>query len=146
MKDLMIKTMKQANPETVILIQIGAFYHAYGKDSYIISDLCGYQIKSLENSYNTCGFPKSSLNKTLKLLEDNKINYLVVVKSLNYEVEAEMKYKSENRYLLVYEIAYKHISIKNRINAIHNYLMENMDSPKIKIELRKIEEDLFEND
>ena len=57
--DNIIKTMKEINPETIILIQIGAFYHVYGKDSYILSYLCGYQIKSVENSYNTCGFPKA---------------------------------------------------------------------------------------
>ena len=60
-KDNVIKTIKEINPETVILIQIGAFYHAYGKDAYILSYLCDYQIKSVENSYNTCGFPKSRI-------------------------------------------------------------------------------------
>lgn len=105
----------------------------------------GYQIKSVENSYNTCGFPTSSLNKTLKLLEDNNVDYLVTVKSLNYEVDQEMKFKSKNKYNELYNKAYKYITIKNRINKIQSYLMENINSPDIKEKIRNIEDELFEN-
>jgi len=143
--DNVIKTMKEINPETVILIQIGAFYHVYGKDSYILSYLFGYQIKSLENSYNTCGVPKSGLNKVLKVLEDNKINYLVTIKSQNYDVETDMKYKDKNQYKEIYEKAYKYVTIKNRINAISNYLLENINTPDIKFKIQKVEEVLFDN-
>lgn len=142
--DNVIKTMKEINPETLIFIQIGAFYHVYGKDAYILSYLFGYQIKTLENSYNTCGVPKSGLNKVLKILEDNKISYLVVLKSQNYEVETEMKYKDKNKYIEIYEKAYKYVSIKNRINGIYNYLIENINSPDIKKKIQKMEEDLFD--
>ena len=143
--DSVIKTIKEINPETVIFIQIGAFYHVYGKDAYILSYLFGYQIKALENSYNTCGVPKSGLNKVLKILEDNKISYLVTIKSRSYEVETEMKYKEKNQYIEIYEKAYKYISIKNRINAIYNYLIENINSPNIKKKIQKLEEDIFDN-
>lgn len=143
--DNIIKTMKEINPETIILIQIGAFYHAYGKDAYILSYLCGYQIKSIENSYNTCGFPKAGLNKTLKILEDNEINYMEVIKSQNYEVESNVKFKDKNKYMETYEKAYKYVTVKNRINAIYNYLLENIDSPNIKKKLQIVEEALFEN-
>ena len=142
--DNVIKTMKEINPETVIFIQIGAFYHVYGKDAYILSYLFGYQMKNLENSYNTCGVPKSGLNKVLKILEDNKICNLVVLKSQNYEVETELKYKDKNKYSEIYEKAYKYVSIKNRINTIYNYLIENINSPDIKRKIQKMEEDLFD--
>ena len=82
------------------------------KDTYILSYLCGYQIKSVENSYNICGFPKVGLNKTLKILEDNNINYLVTIKSLNYEVEEEMKHKDKNNYTEIYEKAYRYVTVK----------------------------------
>lgn len=143
MKDLVLKTMKEVHPETVILIQIGAFYHVYGKDSYILSYLLGYQIKSLENNYNTCGFPKTSLNKTLKYLEDKKISYIVTCKALNYEVDQEMAYKDKNRYTEIYEKAYKYITLKNRISKIQTYLLENIDSPDIREKIRKIEDEIL---
>lgn len=143
--DNVIKTMKEVQVETVIFIQIGAFYHVYGKDSYILSYLFGYQIKTLENSYNTCGVPKSGLSKVLKVLEDNSISYMVTLKSQNYEVETEMKYKEKNKYTEIYEKAYKYVSIKRRIDNIHNYLIENINSPTIKTKVQKLEEALFES-
>lgn len=139
-----IKTMKEIHPETVIFVQIGAFYHVYGKDSYILSYLFGYQIKTLENSYNTCGMPKNALNKVLKILEDNNISYLVVIKSQNYEVDTEIHFKSKNSYMEVYEKAYKYVTVKNRINAIHNYLIENINTPGIKQKVQRIEEVILE--
>lgn len=146
MKNTIIKTIKEINPETVILVQVGAFYHAYGKDSYILSYLCGYQIKSVENSYNTCGFPKAGLEKTLKFLTDNKISYIVTVKSLNYEVEKELRFKEENKYSEVYEKAYRYVNMKNRINSIYNYLIENINTPNIKSKIQKVEEVLLDNE
>lgn len=140
-----VKTMKEINPETIILIQIGAFYHVYGKDSYIMSYLFGYQIKTLENSYNTCGLPKAGLNKVLRILEDYHIDYMVVIKSQNYEVETEMKFKNKNSYIEMYEKAYKYITKKNRINAIYNYLLENINTPEIKKKIQKVEEALFDS-
>lgn len=143
--DNVIKTMKEVQVETVIFIQIGAFYHVYGKDAYILSYLFGYQIKTLENSYNTCGVPKSGLSKVLKVLEDNSISYMVTLKSQNYEVETEMKYKEKNKYTEIYEKAYKYVSIKRRIDNIYNYLIENINSPTIKTKVQKLEEALFES-
>lgn len=144
MKDNTIKIMKEIHPKTIIFVQIGVFYHVYGKDVYILSYLLGYQIKTVENSYNTCGLPKNGINKVLKVLEDNCIDYIVVIKSQNYEVETEMKFKGKNKYLEIYEKAYKYISVKNRINAIHNYLIENINSTNIKNKIQKIEEVLLE--
>ena len=143
--DNTIKVIKELHPETVILIEIGSFYHVYGKDAYILSYLFGYQIKNLENSYNTCGTPKSAINKVLSTLENNKINYMTIIKSQNYEVDQELKFKEKNKYMEVYEKAYKYIAKKNRINAIYNYLIENIDSPNIKAKIQSVEEKLFED-
>lgn len=143
--DNTIKVIKEIHPETVILLEVGSFYHVYGKDAYILSYLFGYQIKALENSYNTCGTPKSAINKVLTVLENNNINYITVIKSQNYEVSQEMDFKSKNSYSKVYEKAYKYIAKKNRINAIYNYLMENIDAPNIKEKIQIVEEKLFEN-
>ena len=86
---------------------------------------------------------KLGLNKTLKILEDNEINYIEVIKNRNYEIESNMKFKQKNKYIETYEKAYRYITIKNRINAIHNYLIENIDSPNIKNKIQIVEEALF---
>lgn len=139
-----IKILKQIHPEDILLVKVGTFYHAYGRDAYIISYLLGYQIKKIEFNLNDCGFPKSALNKVLVELENKKISYLLVNKSLNYEVEEEANFKSENQYKEIYHKAHKYIAKKNRIDAIHNYLIDNMEDMSIKEKISKIEEILYE--
>ena len=96
--DKTIKVIKDINPNTLIMIKIGSFYHTYGKDAYLLAYLFNYQLKSSENTYNTCGFPISAACKVTKCLEDNKISYMQINKSENYEVENEVSFKSENQY------------------------------------------------
>ena len=64
-----IKVAKQVHANDILLVKTGGFYHAYGKDSYIISYLFGYKIKQIEENYSTCGFPESSINKIIATLE-----------------------------------------------------------------------------
>lgn len=139
-----IKVIKDVNPKTLIMVKIGSFYHSYGKDAYILSYLFNYQIKSIENSYNTCGFPISASTKILKNLEDKKINYMQVSRSENYDVESEFNFKSGNAYEEIYEKAYKYIQKQNKINSIHSYLMDNINQEDIKGKIKRIEEILYD--
>lgn len=139
-----IKVMKEIEPNSILLVKAGSFYNAYGKDTYILSYLFGYQIKNIENTFNTCGLPTTALNKVLKQLEENKINYLVVNKTLNYEVENKIEFKKENKYSEIYEKSYKYVLKRNRINSIYNYLLENINSDNLKEKLSKIEDVLYD--
>ena len=97
-----VKVMKQVHPESILLVKIGTFYHTYGRDAYIMSYLFDYQIKKVEANYDTCGFPKSTINRVLKKLEDEKISYMLLNRSQNYEIEEENNFKTENRYKEIY--------------------------------------------
>ena len=92
-----IKTMKQINPEKILLLKIGNFYYQYGKDAYIISYIFGYKIKSVENNIPSTAFPKTTINKVMSKLEDNKISYIVIDRGLNYEVIEEQNFKKQNK-------------------------------------------------
>ena len=139
-----IKVMKEINPHKIILVKVGTFYHAYGKDSYILSYLFGYQLKKIENNYSTCGFPVSAINKISTNLEDYKISYILLSKSNNYEEEAEEDFKNDNRYIEFYEKAKKYIVRKNRIEEIYRYLIENINDDEIKEKINKITEIIYE--
>ena len=139
-----IKVMKEINPHKIILVKVGTFYHAYGKDSYILSYLFGYQLKKIENNYSTCGFPVSAINKISKNLEDYKISYILLSKSNNYEEEAEEDFKNDNRYIEFYEKAKKYIVRKNRIEEIYRYLIENINDDERKEKINKITEIIYE--
>ena len=140
-----IKNLKEVHRNSIILIKIGSFYHAYGKDAYIMSYLFNYQIKNVGKGYNTCGMPLSALSKVLRILEDKKINYLVLIKSQNYSEEEKMDFNVNNRYEELYEKAYKNINLKKRINAINEYLIEHLDATNIKSIIQKVE-DCLETD
>lgn len=100
-------------------------------------------MKKVDNNYDTCGFPKSTINKVKAILEEKQINYLLISRSGNYEVEEEEKSK-DNKYAYYYSIAHKYISKKIRINDIYQYLLEKIAKDNIKEKIVKIEELLYE--
>ena len=93
-----VKNVKEVHKEHVVLVRVGNFYNCYGRDSYIISYLLGYKINILDNNIYNSSFPKSAYNKVLSILEKNKINYIVLDKRNNYDVEEEDNNKNLNNY------------------------------------------------
>ena len=91
----MVRTIKQIHPEDVVLIKIGVFYHAYGKDAYIISYLFGYKRNAFGENSSTCGFPKCALNYVKTVLEEKKVNYITIDRAHQYEVEEKQNFKKE---------------------------------------------------
>lgn len=94
----MIKTIKEIHPKFLCMFKIGAFYHVYNRDSYILSYLFNYKIKDLASNHKECGFPESALPKVMTKLENNKINYLLIDRRNNYDVDREEDYKDLNKY------------------------------------------------
>lgn len=135
----MIQTIKLVHKLDIILVKIGKFYQVYGKDAYIISYLFGYKLKRVENVM-VCGFPLSSVNKIISILEDKKINYLIVDRRNNYEVDERLDNKNLNNYTKYFEKAKKYISYKTRIDNINNFLLENIDKEDFKNIIRKMED------
>ena len=74
-----IKNIKQIHKEDIVFVKLGKFYYCYGKDAYIISYLFKYKLSLVENRVYSCGFPSQSLNKVLAMLENRKINYVIVL-------------------------------------------------------------------
>ena len=81
-----IKTIKSIHPDSIILVKVGKFYNVYGKDSYILSYFFNYKLKELDGIVS-CGFPIESINKIMAKLENKKINYLIVDRRNNYDVD-----------------------------------------------------------
>lgn len=135
-----IKSIKQIHNKDIVFVKIGKFYYCYGKDAYIISYFFEYKLNLIENTVYSCGFPSQSLNKILARLENKKINYVIVDRRNNYEVEEKENFKNLNSYDKCYMDAKEKIGIKIRIQKINNYLLENMDKPNIKKLLITIEE------
>lgn len=134
-----IKTMKQINPEVILIVKIGEFYYLYGKDSYIFSYYFKYKIKKAENNIPVCGFPLTALNKVLTKIEEENLNYIIVDKCLNYEVLEEYKEK-KNNYNIVFSKANNYIKKKNKIDEIYNKLLNQIENKNINEKILKVEE------
>ena len=133
-----IRTMKQVHPNDVILIKIGKFYHAYGKDAYIISFIFNYQLKKVETNTNTTGFPAVALNKVIKTLEDKSINYMVIDRGDNYEPIDKGNFKQNNKYIDMYNTAHRYQTRKNKIDEIYEYLLTNINDDIVREQIQRI--------
>ena len=137
---------KEIHEKDVVLLRVGTFYIADGKDAYIVSYLFGYKIKPVDSTnYASSGFPVGSINKIKSALESRKINYVLLNKSDNYEVEEFDDNKDLNRYEEIYDKAHKYIRLKDRISDINNYLIDNVNKNNIKEILFKIEDIIDES-
>lgn len=117
---------KELYREYVVLLKVGTFYNVYFDDAILISDLFGYKMKKLDNNINNCGFPVTALNNVKYMLEQKKINYIVIDRAHNYEENEKEDFKKENTYLENYQKANKNVILKNRIENIKNYLTEHI--------------------
>ena len=134
-----IKEIKSIHPKDVIMVKIGDFYHVYGKDAYILSYLFNYKLKNIENNCATCGFPIKSLAKIEATLENKKINYMLIDRRNNYDVDEKIDNKNLNTYDEQFEKAHKYINIKNRIDTIYLELVKDINSKDTKNKINQIE-------
>ncbi len=67
-----IKSLKLEFSNTVILMKVGIFYHAYNSDAGVLSYIMNY--KFIKDS---CGFAQNSLEKVISELSKCKVNIYV---------------------------------------------------------------------
>lgn len=140
----MVKSIKQIHKKDIVFIKIGKFYYCYGKDAYIISYFFEYKLNLVENTIYSCGFPNQSLSKVISKLENKKINYIIVDRRNNYEVNEKENFKNLNTYDKYYKEAKEKIGIKIRIQKINNYLLGNSNKKNIKELLNMVEKVIIE--
>ena len=112
-------------------------YGKYNKENS--SKLCYKKKKFGKNSW-TSGFPKSSLGYVQNVLESKKINYILIDRAHQYEVDEKMDFKNKNRYENFFELAHKNVLLQERALNIYNYLIENIDNVNLKSKIIRIEE------
>lgn len=132
-----IKTIKTIHNDSILFVKSGNFYNVYGRDSYIISYLLGYKLREKEKIF-TCGFPVEGMNRVRTKLENKKINYLIVDKRNNYDVDETLDNKNLNTYSKNYEKAKEYINSKKRVNKIYNYLLHNLNNKKLINQIEKV--------
>lgn len=140
----MLSAVKKIHSKDLVMIKIGSFYHAYGKDAYILSYLFGYKIKKSEGDSSNCGFPIDSISKVMAKLEEKKINYVLLDRRNNYEVDEKLDNGNLNKYEETYEKARRYVNLKRRIDDIYEYLTQEIENENIKQKIIKIEDVIYE--
>lgn len=140
----MMKEVKAIYPDYIALIKIGKFYNIYLKDAYIVSYLFEYKLRDMEKDVKTCGFPEASLKKVISTLENKKINYLIIDRRNNYEIDEKFEMGNLNKYNETYNKAKKQANLKDRIENITKYLYENIDKKDISNIIKKMEQVIYE--
>ena len=120
----MIETIKLIHKEDIVLVKIGTFYTAYGKDAYIINYLFNYKLNKTQDIYSS-SFPIPSLGKVTAILESHKINYVLVDKRNNSDVEQQSNNKKLNTYSKFLKLAKEKVNKNKRIEQIIEYLKED---------------------
>ena len=133
----MIKVIKEIHPESLVLVKVGKFYNAYGKDSYIISYLFGYKLKTVEGVSST-GFPVEGLNKVKAKLENKKIDYILLDRRNNYDVDEISENKNLNTYDQTFKKAKTYINSKEKVENIYQILLKNLNNKKMIEEVEKV--------
>ncbi len=141
----MAKNIKEVHPEFVVLYKVGSFYHAYGKDAYIMSYLFSYQMKIKKDNIYEIGFPQNTISRITAKLQNEKINYMLIDTRNNYDVDEKFDNNNVNTYLENFDKSFKYIRLKRRIERISEALILEINSEKIKEKIRKIEEIIDEN-
>lgn len=132
----MSKNIKQVHPNYLLCYKVGAFYHCYDKDVYLLSDLFEYRIKRVDESTLASGFPKNALAKVMAKLEREKINYIMLDTKNNYDIEYKEDYGNLNKYNEKFQKARESVNFKIRVEKISEVLLKEHNIEKI----RKIEE------
>lgn len=135
-----VKNIKQIHVKDVVLVHIGKFYYAYGRDAYVLSYLFQYKLMPIEeqNTYS-CAFPSQSFSKVAAHLENKKINYIVVDKRNNYDIEEGVDNKNLNTYDKNFEKAKKYVNLRMRVNNISNYLLKHIYEDDVIDKIKEME-------
>lgn len=137
----MAKNIKQVHRDSIICYKVGTFYNCYGKDSYILSYLFNYKIKTIEHDIPVCGFQKSVLPRVSSRFQKEKINYIIIDTKNNYDIDEKEEFGNLNMYNEKLNKSKEKIKVKLRVEKISKILLE-----KNNIELiRKIEKIVNEN-
>lgn len=133
--------MKEVHRDYVLLIRIGTFYYSYGNDAYIVAYLMRYKLNPLEHNLYACAFPRSAYTKVLTRLEEKKINYFVLDRRNNYEVEEKYNAKNLNQYDTFYQKAKEQLGMQMRVERIYWYLKEHLEDKEL---ISQIEKEIHE--
>lgn len=136
-----VKTIKKIQTTNIVMIIIGKFVYTYGKDAYIMSYIFKYKVKLTNVNVYVCAFPKNKLNNVMAILENKKVNYVVLDRKNEYREDEKSDNKNLNNYNKYLEKAVIYVKRKNQIDTIYETLIKNIEDNKTEdliIKIKKV--------
>ncbi len=103
-----------------------------------------HKLRTIGGNYATCGFPASCDNRIFASLESNQINYLILDRRNNYEVDEKVNFKKKNQYKKFFDVAYPNVRLKRRIDHLYQFMLDHMQEKEFENKLLSMEEILYE--
>ena len=129
---------KDKYPNYIVFIKSGNFYDVFGEDTKIISYLLNYRINEF-NGIKKLGFPVNSLFKVTRVMEQQKINYLLLEKEdEEYDVSTKKRFVNGN-YLNYVEKLEQFNAYSMRIEKIYRDLKSRILDENFEKLITKIE-------
>lgn len=127
----MLEILQEANKEKIVLIRLGAFYIATGRDAILLHRKLQLKVTCFKNNICKVGVPVNALEKYLRQIDKTKYSYIV------YDYDKE---KNELKIICDKE-GKKHKITGNNINCLLCKGIETYDEDKYMKALNK----MFEN-
>lgn len=86
--------LKNDNKETIYIFKGGAFYNCLEEDAKQLNKIFGYTITKLNDNAIKAGFPPTALEKVIKFLKINNIDYKII--DNNTQITNEKDYLFDN--------------------------------------------------
>ncbi len=109
----LFRQLKLEYKNYLLLFKSGSFYISFDEDATIINNLFNYKLVKLKNNIKS-GFPVSMLEDNLKVIDENKINYIIIE---NKRIIDKKTYKP-NRFYQHISSVYDIINFSNRVDDI----------------------------
>lgn len=95
----MLKLLQEKESGKIVLVNIGNFYVASGKDAVLLNKILDLKLTCLEKGICKVGFPISALEKYTNKIEEKQYSYIVyryIAKELKLEITKIHKAKNKN--------------------------------------------------
>lgn len=114
--------LKNEYKNSCILIKSGIFYQSFNDDAILLNYIFKYKLNSINNTQFKIGFPISNINDVIRILNNEKVNYVIYDNKMNIVTK---KFKN-NMYNNMLIISKENLSNEIKIEQIIVRLKEKM--------------------
>lgn len=130
----LFRQLKLEYKDYLIIFKSGSFYISFDEDATVLNNIFNYKIVELKNNIKS-GFPLNMLNDNIKIIESNKINYIIIdnKRIINKKSFTRNKFNAYTK--SVFDIISNSNRISNIVKKIESINNDSKDEVLNKIEL-----------